>query len=86
MNTDKLHCINPQRAIQAAYTAVDALQVLQPHEQLAGAAVLLYVMAHQTGQDISHLISLAERVTVDADSNYHTEIRSLHHYVQDNLK
>lgn len=86
MNTDKLHSINPQAAIQSAYAAVSAIQDKTSEEQLAGITVLLYVMAKQTGQGISHLMAMAERVTEDADSNYHTEIRSLHQYCKEHLK
>ncbi len=86
MNRDKLFSINAQAAVQSAYAAVSAIQDLTPEEQLAGAALLLQVMAHNTNQDISQLMSMAERITKDADSNYTTEIRGLRYYVRDNLR
>lgn len=86
MNRDKLNSINPLAAVQSAYVAVSAIQGMKPEEQVAGASLLLYVMASNLNLDISQLMDMSQRIRKDADSNYTIEIRALREYVREELR
>ena len=85
LDKHKLHSIHPQKAVTAAYQAVSSLQDFPPHEQLAGIALLLHVMALNTNTDVSQLLQASQRIAGDADSNYTTTIRALREYVRQEL-
>jgi hypothetical protein len=78
---DQLNSINAYRAVEVAYDTVSHLQQYQAHEQVAGLAVLMHVMADRTGVSVSELMSKAERIELDADTFFRRELKALRDYV-----
>lgn len=86
MNNDQLNSVNPHGAVQAAYSAVSALQTFRPAEQIAGAGVLIATICAETGISPSDLLEKAARMAAHADTYYTREIKALRHYVQEELR
>lgn len=63
---DALGMVGKDQATRAAFRALDALQNQPPAEQVAGAAVLLWLVAARFRIDIPELMTQTERRITDS--------------------
>jgi hypothetical protein len=82
---DQLNSINAYKAVEIAYDAISFLQQHKPHEQVAGLAVLMRVVADRTGVSVSELMSKAERIERDADTFFRRELKALRDYIDQEI-
>jgi hypothetical protein len=82
---DQLNGINAHKAVEIAYDTISFLQQHKAHEQVAGLAVLMKVMADRTGVSVSELLSKAERIERDADTFFRREIKALRDYIDQEI-
>lgn len=85
MDKDKLNSINKRDAVTAAFVALDAVQNLAPHVQVAAVAVLFTAFADTTRIGVSELVDKARRITKDDDTYYQREVKALRDYIQQEL-
>lgn len=62
LNRDKLFMVTREAAANGAHLALNPIQDLPPHEQLASVAVLYYVLAHRNIIDGHELYALGEKL------------------------
>lgn len=58
LDRDKLFMIPREKAAEGAHLALNPIQALAPHEQLAASAVLFFVLANRngiSGEELYHL-------------------------------
>lgn len=73
--------------MDAAYTQLSSTQDRSPHEQVAGAAILLVSYAQLLGIDISELVGMALRMRKDADmGTFAPEVRALDEYIRNEIR
>ena len=62
LNTDRLAMLPRDRAAAVAHQVLNPISTLTPEEQMAGAAVLFYVLCHRNGLTGADMHSMAERM------------------------
>lgn len=86
MNNDSRNSVMPFKALHAAFTALDGVQMLEPHMQVIGLSVLFREMCVRLNLDVSQVLNAAERISRDADSHYTLHLRALHAYIDNEIK
>lgn len=81
MNSSK-----PHHAMEAAFTVLDTVQTLPPHQMVLGVTLLFHLMCERLRLDRSEMLNKAERITKDADSNYFDHIHALRAFIDNELK
>lgn len=80
----RLKMLSRQKAANAANLALFQLQDLTPEEQVAGAAVLFWVLAKKTGLDPETLHTMAGRIVnepVEGDTTTNNAVHSLRDFL-----
>ena len=62
LNTDKLAMVPRESAASAAHKALNGISTLPPEEQMAGAAILFYVLCHRNGLTGASMHDLGEKL------------------------
>lgn len=62
LNTDKLSMIQRERAASAAHLALNAIQTLTPEEQMAGVAILFFVLCNRNGLTGSSMHDMGDKL------------------------
>lgn len=86
MNEDARNSVMPFTALASAFTVLDGVQGLPPHQQVVGVAVLFQEMCKRLNLDISQVLNAAERIARDADSHYSHHLGALHAYIDNEVK
>ena len=83
---NELPHVPAQVAVQVAFNAIDMVQGSRPGEQVAGVALLLYVMAQQLGLNVSDLMNQSQRRFDDANTYFKREAQALSDYINGELR
>jgi hypothetical protein len=90
---DSLAMVGKDSAARAAFRALDSLQTLPPAEQVAGAAVLLWLVAARFHIPVSELMTQTERRILDSLSEAVTgmeapgsTVRAIKQYLQEEVR
>lgn len=62
LDRDKLFMLPREKAAEGAHLALNPIQALPPHEQLAAAAVLFFVLANRNGIEGEELYHLGRKL------------------------
>jgi hypothetical protein len=86
MNLDQLNMVNARETIQTAYAALSGAQDHPKAQQLMAYAVLFNEACQALRLDPSEMLDKARRVHRHAIDHYSLELRSLHNYIQQELR
>lgn len=85
MNNDRLNSTPPHAAVSAAYAQVSAVQHLPKEQQVAGAAILLRIMAEELRLDLPDLLHKAARLADSSDTYFNRSMDALREYIRKEL-
>jgi hypothetical protein len=83
---NELPHVTAPKAVEVAFNALDMVQQYRPGEQVAGIFMLAYVMAQQSGLDISDLFNQSQRRFDNANTHFKREAQALSDYVNGELQ
>lgn len=86
MNHDSLNSMTAPAALEAAFVVLDGLQGEAKHKQVIGITLLFSLMCERLNLDISEMLDKAQRMTHDANTNYHAHLHALRMYIDNELK
>jgi hypothetical protein len=79
--SDQLPHVPATKAVEVAFQMIDTVQHEHPGAQVAGAALLLYVMCQQLGLDVSELMNQSQRRFDKANTFFRREAQAMSDYV-----